>query len=599
MCFRNGLHKLALQKQVNNIVSSYSKKIILSAIFFFFTASLLSQDLGFKKFVYAWPTSKPDLSKQTTAFNEQDLVIIDEHVFLDFLNGRTIRKNCIFKINNEKGLKKFSSIILPESFDVPADNSFLAPRFSGLNTPFIYEFKINYFAARKLNKTGRVENCDTKVSTKKIYWITNDGDHMQDFNYHFTFPDIQVGDIIEYTYEINFRGGYGFDLFYFHSTLPKQNSQLEIKAFAHSHPGYEFICNIHIPDSSFHKKKIYTGPEGDKWQYTYSYNNLTAINYPSNNCVGKQFPHLFIDYSMRRGPHFEWRFNPDEVIKYQTLYTSKYAALRKLIAKIPKTDSSSRSDFLNGLNKELNELKFVTAESMNYSQTAPQYAVKAEEWLIKGKLVEEFMTNVYQEIFQEAQIPYKLICLHDKRLGELKNYCRAESKYERWFFAIPDKENLIYLLQRNRGIKYHINELPFYYEGVPASLFVGVKYSHADTSDFYKQHKFIRTHSSNEHENVRTENALFKVNLDSSSTYATIKESLNGQFSTLLRHLYLNDPIDSTIHPVYFKKCVSKPNSIDKKISISSRSDYFPFKYTFNCSEKITIPDKKELSLKD
>jgi hypothetical protein len=109
--------------------------------------------------------------------------------------------------------------------------------------------------------------------------------------------------------------------------------------------------------------------------------------------------------------------------------------------------------------------------------------------------------------------------------------------------------------------------------------------------------RFIKTYSGSENENIRIENAIVNVKIDSSKCLLDIKESLSGQFSTILRPLYFNDFIDSTINPIYFKKCVDKLGAVNKKVQIRSASEEYPFKHVFNCAVTIPLKDPNAISL--
>lgn len=567
-----------------------------------FSTILFGQNLSFQKFVYTWPTEKPNITKQTNSFSNEDLVIIDEYVKLDLTNDswNGLKKKCVVKINNEAGVKKLSPIVLPESFDESGDRFMPHRSFSMKSNPFIYEFKITYFAARILKRSGTVENCNPDITTKKIYWVADNGRHLEDFNYLFRLNNIEVGDIIEYTYSIEYKKEYASNIFYFHSTIPKQNTEFEINYLPiRDLESYKVICNMNIPDSCLYQKNIHVEKGIKKNTGIYRFKNLKALNYSLNSCIGKSLPHLSIDYTnYNRGPNFEWIFW-NNYVKDDAIYNNRFANIRKFISKLPSPEPSDNSDFLYALNKSLNELKFISAESLNYGEN-PQYAVNSGEWLNKGKLVEEFMMDMYAQLLDEAYIPFKFVCVHDKRFGELKNNCRAESKYEKFLFAIPKGKSLLYMPDRANGLKYHLNELPFYYEGTIAAIVTSKEETRSiKQNDSLKDYKFIRTQSGTENENLRIENAVLKVNLDSSCINASIKENLVGQFSTIIRPFYLNDPIDSTVSSIYFKKCIAKPNATNASITLSSKSEYAPFKYTFNCSEKIPVVNKTEISLKD
>jgi hypothetical protein len=598
----------------------FNKKKIIFFLLLFPTL-LFGQHLNFKNNPYTWPNAKPDLSKQTETFSEEDIVIIDEAVKLNLLDQshKTLTKNCVLKINTIKGVSKLATLVLPESFDESFDKSLIQQGIhSKRESPFIFEVKIIYFAARVQKKNGTIRAINPTVDTRKIYWVAGNGNRLEDYNYNFHFNDLEVGDVVEYAYQVAYTGSYGGDLFYFNNTFAKQNSELEVAYFAvPQFESFDVICNINIPESCWIKKDTVIGINKTKWHYTYSFKNLKPLNYLSNICIGKELPHISIDLNFirtatagigvkeqllyaNRGPHFEWKFlifNSSN----DPIYNKQFANVRKFISPLPAYHLKN-PDFLYALNKNLNMLNYISAQSMNYSENS-QYTVRSGEWLNKGKLIEEFMCELYAQILNEAKAPYDIICLQDKRLGEQKRNYRAEFKYEKSIFAIPIDKGLYYMLERVNGLKYYINELPFCYEGVMAVATYSNPTAEAikknDSTFIGGAFKFIKTHSSNENQNVRTENAVLKVNLDSSCITISIKENLGGQFSTIIRPFYLNDPIDSTVNPVYFKKCISKPNAYDVHVNPSSKSESSPFKYTFNCSEKIGMTSKNEIPLKD
>jgi hypothetical protein len=147
-------------------------------------------------------------------------------------------------------------------------------------------------------------------------------------------------------------------------------------------------------------------------------------------------------------------------------------------------------------------------------------------------------------------------------------------------------------------VKYHLNELPFYLEGALGAL--QPRNFQPDIKDKESQYfKFIKTHKGTYNENTRTENATVRISLDSLKANLVIKESLSGQFSTTLRHYYLGDYIDSTVAPYYFRKCTDKPLSSNAKIRLSSHITDFPFRYTFNCSEKISLYNAGFIDMKN
>lgn len=601
-------------------------KFLYSAFFLLTYSFVFSQNLGYKKNIYEWPDKKPDILQATEVFASEDLVVINEHVKINVFDryAQTLTKNCIIKINNENGLKKISTFTVPESFDLAADKYFpLQGRDSKTLIPYIYQFKIIYYAARVLKPDGKVINISLESKTEKTFWVDYNGTRLEDYKYHFFNKGLEVGDVIEYAYKMEFRGRYGHNLFYFHNEIPKQNTSLEIRySPVYLFEEHEIVCNSNGADSSLVITSIYDQVKAKKtWIYNYKLNNLQAINYPLNSRCGVQLPHIYVDFKFLsfygqsnvpfelllfadRGPKFEWLFNSqnDSLGYQQPIYDKQHAAVRKFLTKFPA--DANNEVFYRLLCDSLNSQNFVSAESMRYSGNA-QYSLASGEWLSRRKIVEEFMYELYWELLNEKKKTTYFVTVQDKRLGETNFKQRSEYKYEHVFLGVPDGKTTKFIIPRIRGLKYNADEFPFYVEGVNAAI-MGVNYKVFDlgafttVGDFHHVAKvvnFIKTAGSSENENVRTETGSFKINLDSNFIHADIKENLNGQFSTIIRPLYLNDPIDSTVHPVYFKKCTDKPNAKNIRIKSTYKSNTFPFKHSFNCSEDIILNTGNEIQL--
>jgi hypothetical protein len=600
---------------------------------FFFSVSLIltatllhSQNLDFKKYVYEWPNGKPDLIGMNDNFMKNDLVVINESVKINVTDRytQTLTKNSVIKINSQKGVEKVSLLRFPESFDIAADKHYYQQgRSASIKVPYIYKFKIIYYAARIMKPDGRVINVPLDSRNEKKAWIDNDGTGLEDYIFYFANKGLEEGDILEYSYKIEFNGRYGHNLFYFHDETAKQNSTFEVKYCpVRLFENYEAINNSNGADSIAIVTSQYDEVKGKKtWIYTYNFTNLPGINYPLNSRCGKQLPHIFIDISFisyygvtssipdealvfaDRGPKFEWLFNGrnDSLGFKSALYDKHHAGVRKFISKI---SSDNEDAFYTNLCDSLNAQKFISAEAMKYGENA-QYSVSSGEWLSKGKLMEEFIFPLYWDILNEKKKTTYFVKIQDKRLGEMRLTSRAEYKYEHTILGVPNGRTIRFIYPRYNSLKYNSDELPFYVEGVDAAL-MGVNYQYfqmtalTSVHDYHRLAKvvnFIKTPGSTENENVRTESASLKVISDSSLIHLVVKESLNGQFSTIIRPLYLKDAIDSTVQAGYFKKCTDKPNAKNIRIKNSSRSSAFPFKYTFNCSEDIHLEKPLEIPL--
>lgn len=583
------------------------------------TSILSSQNFSFKKEVYVWPNASPSQSKQTNEFLNEDLVIIDENINLNLVTRsiQVLHKNCIVKVNTENGVKKMKTISLPESFDIGADKNLVQQGREKLTqAPFIYNFKITHFAARILKKNGTVVELPTNVKTTKVFWLEQDGNRMENFNYIFSLENIDIGDVVEYDYTIEFAGRYGYNLFFFNSDIAKQNLSFEVKYSPVQYfENQKIIFSANGADSSL-KKSMETDRLTTIVAYEYHFKNLKPNNYSVNSCSGKNLPYIFIDLNFLtfigfssipndalvfkdRGPNFEW-LPLQNLFVEKANYDKQHANIRKFLSNVKNDENNpDKSVFLAKLCDTLNTLKYVSAESMNYSDEA-QYSVGSGEWLVKGKIIQEFMFEMYWQLLDESKLSKNLICVQDKRLGEQTVNSRTAYKYEYNLFGINNGKTILYIMPRVNGMKYNLDEIPFYIEGVTAAIMnYDIQEVIFKSLISPKVIQFIKTSSSSENENVRTENGMFKFNLDSNSVNVSIKENLSGQFSTIVRPIYLKNPIDSTVNPIYFKKCTDKPNAKNISITKTSGSTTFPFKNSFTCSERINFSKATEIPLKD
>lgn len=578
----------------------------------------VAQNFEFLKNTYKWSAEIPKLDQMDPEFSAEDLVILKEDVSFDLRVAlfQTLTKHCFVKVNSKNGIEKLSSFTLPESFDPAADiYGIKQGRESKNRVPFIYGFKIKYFAARVLKGDGSLVDLSPKVTTKKVTWRYEDGKEVSDYNYNFSLPQVQVGDIVEYTYQIEFRGRYGGNLFYFNGELPKQQLNFDVKLHATRQlEKFDIICNRNGADSNLVKTLVDGGNNQFTQVYTYSFHGLKAVHYIGNACVGVTLPSIFIDlnfvsyvgYSLipeealvyaNRGAHFEWLLL-STVYVAPALYDSEHANVRKFISALPvDPESKDVRLFLNSLIDTLNSYKYVSAEQMHYSGNA-QYSVNPGGWLLKRTIMGEFMYDLYWQILDEKKYEKYYLDVVDRRLGIHDLNKRSSLEYERTIIVVKDGNSFVYVTPRANGMKFHTDEIPFYFEGNTGALMnyddQTVQHSRLVTA---KVLGFIKVPESDENQNVRIENAVVEVKRDSLKMNLKIKENLLGQFSTIVRPLYLKEAIDSSISPAYFKLATDKPGATGIKIENTSKSTQFPYKYSFACSEEIPVSDLSSISL--
>lgn len=568
-------------------------------IFILLFNTLKAQDLSFKSESIEWPDNFKIHDAIPDSLKNNEAVILNDQLIVNLIEGTIIRRQAI-KVLKAEGLAKLKTLSLPQNMDITAqENSFYKQgRFSTRTIPFIYSYKIDYFSARIL-RNRKIYDLPLDVTTKKNYWVKRDGERVSDYEYNFHFEDLNAGDILEYIYKLKMDGSYGTDQFYVHDYYPKLKMNLVVDA-----P----ISYAHNIDSTACTISLVTGNGPSYFAKSYTFTNLKAIKYGQNCLAGMKLPHVSASpYSVSShvynatmtsakvmyATRYSWYIVPDSLYFKEKVYDKSGASLRKFIKKFPDDSSDiTHAIFLSKVVDTLNTYRFLSAEQMHYGADA-QYSIRSSERLLRRELAEEFISDIYKNILFEKGVFYYVANVQDRRLGGHSPSHRTHDKYEREFIALPVKKSFKFYLPRFEGLKYLPDELPYYYEGTLCALIPKNTQALQGQTQDVNTLKFIKTPLSTHNENVRTENAIFKINVDSGLIKATIKENLSGQFSTLLRHYYNRDYIDSTIELRYFKKCVDKPDCRNQQLKLISLSKTFPFKASYNCSEEIRFKDRQ------
>ncbi|MGZ3898966.1 MAG: hypothetical protein ACXVNQ_01470 [Bacteroidia bacterium] len=585
------------------------KKITISILFFVTAHCAFCQD--FDEVKWNHPAVKYKSVNIPSEFLNSDVVIIDDKAEFNFNFSSTkiLQKTTLLKILNEEGLKS-SAVLLPESFDI-AENAELRQqgRLSKNKIPFIQSFNTDYFLARIIKPNGKIVDVEPKYTSSKIRWIKPTGEFADDYVNKYTFNGLEVGDLLEYTYTSRYKPNYGSDILYLSSKWPKMNIDYKFIYLAlPQNKNFKFLFTSNIPDSciTFENEKNEDGFVLVNEQIKLK--NLPRINYFIHANAVKQLPFVYFNmnysirmlnfkaYSIADIPDFKWA-SAQAGGNFDAKYNiRRNTDIKKFLSYMPAFENdSSHVKFLKAVNDTLNSFKYYSSNYLFYNDPR-LYGLFSTEHLLKRRITEYHMINIYESILNQKDIFHYVVKVQDNRLGELNPLVRIGLTYENILIAVPVKNSYIYVIPRYHGLKYFLNELPFYYEGTVAALFPS-NYQPGGSESFGKQFKFVKTFQGSENDNVRTENCIVKMNFDSLKCRLEIKENLAGQFSTVLRPYYLNNPIDSTINAKYFRKCTDKPLSSVHKMNLKAGSEEYPFRFVFDCSENIALAKSNQADL--
>jgi hypothetical protein len=549
--------------------------------------------------------------KVPSRFEKEDIVILREDVKFNFtfLYEKTLQKTVIIKILSDKGANSLDSLILPESFDIAENEELMTlGRAAKRKIPFIKKYDIKCFMARKITPHG-AEKIEPHYHADQVRWIKENGEFIDDYKNRYSFKGLKKGDILEYSYEVGFYPNYGNDIFYLSSKWPKLSTTFSYKYIAPNlYKNYKFVFTKNIPDSC-----IQTSSENIKEDIcfvTQSINlkNLPRINYFINAFSSEEIPFIYFNfnysiklldfnkYPVAGIPDFSWT-NTSPLQGGDTRFNIKRNTdTREFLKNIDslKTDSTDYA-FCKRLVDTLNTFKYYSSNYLFYNDPR-LYDVYSTEHLLKHRLVEYKLINLYEGILNNKHLSFYVCKIQDKRLGDQNPLVRINKGYENIILAVRRNNTLAFIIPRYNGLKYFVGELPFYYEGALVATFPS-DYNNKKENQYSKQFKFYRTSKSNYEQNVRIEDCEVRLVQDSGIEHLKIQEHLNGQFSTLLRPKYLNELVDSTVNPIYFKRCIDKPSCTNKSEKLIYKSEEFPFRHIFECSATCRLENANELNL--
>src|SRR6218665_1360392 len=226
-----------------------------------------------------WESGSPPLIPATVnKYPNAGLVILDEAVQFHFYgrNNEKVVKRVLVKVQNEEGLAALQRFVLPESFDYAYDACFYKQgRQARIKTPYIVDSKPRSLAARKFTN-GRWSFPELDYKYERVKWISSNGEFKEEDITVFKFKGLQVEDIVEIQYELEFNSNYGSNLFYFNSIYPKLSCEYEFIYKVTSYwSSFSFVLPIYIPDSLV-KKTVRPAEEKGFDIYTHNINLNTS-----------------------------------------------------------------------------------------------------------------------------------------------------------------------------------------------------------------------------------------------------------------------------------------------------------------------------------
>jgi hypothetical protein len=576
--------------------------VICAAVF----STAYSQSFKYRKYNYEWKEAKPEPIAVDEQFRNEDAVILDEkciyNVSGDFRFSPAIQKHLQIKFLTKDGIKKHSTIILPESFDPISERSSLRPELRDSIYRPKGEFEcIRYFAARIIKPDGSVEKAiiDEAVQTE-IFRINQVNRSF--FNWMFNITNLSEGDILELDYSYDSPHSYDpSHKIYFNGSIPKQNFNLTFRYPEKA----TYIINYHNGAEPYDSVMVTVGTP-HYTEYYFSKKYLTAGILEPGARPYKQLPHISYYYHDRS---FGILDTVTKFIKKALPYPWSYVSLSEveyqvenLKVRLQRMDNTTRTlnDFIQSERNKIQDttvaaimasIQHTLATEFDYIDDINEYAAGDAELQRLGKYITEkklrgiSRDSLYYQLFLRLDRHYYKVVLADKRINsmDINRYERLTGMHAA--YAIPIKNTFIYFYPKSYRFGYEANELPFYFEDIHTILIPQhepfmKKFDYIPMIDF----SFHKTPFSGVKDNTRTSTVMVNASVDSMKLTFNAKLKLTGQFSTITRGYYIYGSRDTTVNPDYYNTTLSAlaDNADAVKWNTVSSSRNFPYETVLN-----------------
>ena len=572
-------------------------KILYIFIFSTFSIySIFAQSSKYRNYKFEWPSESPSSIEVDSLFLNEDAVILEEkciynigglrvpeyyflniaanYIFLDkSVQGVNplIKKHLRIKFLTQKGIDKYSKIILPESFNPAYDYYNVRPE----NRKNVYrplgEFEcVKFFAARIIKPNGTIKKAIVKEST---YEQTFTGVVIvkQFYNWIFQLNNLEIGDEAELEY--SYEGVYNFgtsNRIFFNSDIPIQSLDFTFRYpekqlyFLTYHNGafpkdstMVTTSSPHYTEYYFHLENLHgcineTGARPYKQLPFFSFyehlRDFGIIN-PITKYIQTPLPYPW-SYVML--PFAGYKYENPKLRLARTDITTM--AINKLTEDITKKSGDSASCSI------VSELQRDLAENFIFKNEQGYYLGEAADIEHLGKNIENktlrqmSRIRIYDEVMTRLDSLYYHSLLIDKRISEIDITHYEPPIASRLSIAIPYNNYILHFYPKSYRFGYEPNELPFYYEDTysvltPQNEQALKKFDLIPQVEF----KFIKTPVSKAESNLRNTSCKIDVSLDLSKVNVKAKIHLSGQFSTMTRGFYKYGSVDTTMNPIYYK----------------------------------------------
>jgi hypothetical protein len=537
-----------------------------------------------------------NVTENSIILNEEIQIEINgtkyDHVVFLFTCDRT------YKILNEKGISECSQITLPESFD-PA-NILHYPKSRNYGN-YLSNVHFGYFNASIVSEGDVVKNAQVDEVIMPVKSVIPELNRFGTYDEAvYRIKNLKVGDElnVKYSYTVHYNKNFfrlsSFRLF-FNSDRNKLN--------------YKFILKIPKDLETEIYFRNYADPDsivaiGTHQFYYWDKKNLAGCFDEPGSRPYKSLPHVIftimpsqISYMLPYS--FEIRYVPfyaifaftrekNHLSIAQSIHLGVKLKQYQLIDKFIKEQISDiQNDTLGYF--QLMKIHHTIAEQFRFSNDT-DYFNRRE--ILEPKLGDNISAMVLRDIFRydtyvatimKLGLPYFTTYVADIRSAELNNeYFRPMYDSDYLFSVVIKNNTLQFIYPKKDNFGFYLNEFPFYYEGAKARL-VSLNDYQDPRSPIFEEIRQITLPSSKVNDNVRRTTVQGDINVNRKSISFKARILLQGQFSTMMRGLYMQDYKHADVNHLYHVKLWDKQEDVNlKKKDVIITKKEFPFANVVN-----------------
>lgn len=576
-------------------------RLILTAVFgLLFCANVLAQKAKDVP-LFQWPSTQFTNIPVNPEYANHDAVILQDSNAIvvtgakeEFMYVR-IARHFRVKLVNEAGVRRFSSLAVPESFD-PMHDYRAVPLHERdkVRRPYYFDVLPIYFEARVLRADGRVEEIG---HTKKVQFrrLLVENVMFNAKSFEFNFFELEEGDELEvaYKYEIPFdKNWYRFNAarIFFHSDIPKQNYALNIT--------YKSRMWAEFFGARSDERQEHDGKVTLLWRRQ----NLPA----ALGEVGSR-PHLdleHVSYGLNRNSWRHTYVDPESFIRKTSPYWVYFLRQREERAlwwrrvarkNLPDRQNVKFNSFLEQTSRSVPDslphrkalsVHGKIVDDFDYADDQAYYSGEDQKLErigdhVEKKIIREISRyNLYSKLYNRFMVPYNTVYFMDKRVGAISKEYPGPIYDQDFAFVFGGNVNRsVYMYPKRHRFGYETDELPFYWEGTTGIL---VNADLLFSFDFDSL-LFVQTPQNEAEANSRKSTVQARINHKSGVVNFDARVALYGQFSTMTRGYYQYAFVDSTINPRYRQRLfdIDATNVNIGVNEMTSKSDQYPYKSNF------------------